>query len=88
MFLPTDLVKAGYDLHPRLVDSFEPDIELLRHLQAVKNRYEYQLQYTMRRFNVEEAEIVTGVPAHNRERMRSREQQHLHVNRLSRDRQS
>ncbi|BEI83326.1 hypothetical protein CcaverHIS002_0311940 [Cutaneotrichosporon cavernicola] len=78
VFKPTNLTKAGYDLHPRLVDMFEPNLGLFVRLQFVKSRYEHDLQYTMRRFNVQEGEIVTSVPAHNRERMRSREQQHLH----------
>ncbi|BEJ14161.1 hypothetical protein CspHIS471_0313350 [Cutaneotrichosporon sp. HIS471] len=78
VFQPTDLAKAGYNLHPRLVDMFEPNLGLFVRLQFVKSRYEHDLQYTMRRFNVQEAEIATSVPAHNRERMRSREQQHLH----------
>lgn len=56
--------------------------ELFYFLQAVKTRYEYDMQYTMRRFNVQEAEIVTGVSAHNEERRRSREQAHLHVSGL------
>lgn len=67
-------------MDPRLKGMFgDGSFELFCRLRAVKARYEYDLQYTMRRFNVQEAEVVTGVSAHNEERRRSREQQHLHV---------
>ncbi|TXT13886.1 uncharacterized protein COLE_00079 [Cutaneotrichosporon oleaginosum] len=77
-FRPTNLLKAAYALHPGLIDIFDLDVKMLRHMQVVKSRYEFDLQYTMRRFNVEEAEAVSGVPAHNRKRLGSREQRHMH----------
>lgn len=78
VYVPADIRKLGFPFEPHMRDiALHP--ELLQLLLKYKMTYENMMTYTMRRFKVEEVELVTGIATQTKQRKRSRELNHLHV---------
>ncbi|RSH88373.1 uncharacterized protein EHS24_000913 [Apiotrichum porosum] len=77
VYVPADIRKLGFPFEPHMRDiALHP--ELLQLLLKYKMTYENMMTYTMRRFKVEEVELVTGIATQTKQRKRSRELNHLH----------
>jgi hypothetical protein len=53
--------------------------QLIEALSPVKSHFEQAMTYTMRRYRVNESEVVAGIATQTKTRKRSRELSHLHV---------
>lgn len=62
-----------------MFDSIKVSKELLDALRPIKAQYEQAMTYTMRRYRVEEVEVVAGLATQTKSRKRSRQLSHLKV---------